>query len=109
VVGGYQARLWGDSIAARCQEYRRHTPLQRMFEGIAAAQCVIFGVFDVSVRAEGIAFSPHRILKLAQVRQPVCHQIVQRHQCLLRCYGSLMRCKQNSADGVTPASGNREA
>ncbi len=44
---------WGDSIAANYKDYRRDTPLQCTFDGVAAAQCVIFGVFGVSIGADG--------------------------------------------------------
>jgi hypothetical protein len=44
---------WGDSIAANCKDYRRDTPLQSTLDGVAAAQCIIFGVFGVSIRPEG--------------------------------------------------------
>lgn len=44
---------WGDSIAANRKDYRRDTPLQCTFDGVAGAQCVIFGVFGVSARPDG--------------------------------------------------------
>ena len=53
---------WGDSIAANCKDYRRDTPLQCAFDGTAAAQCIIFGVFGVSVRPDGdIVFKPSQL------------------------------------------------
>jgi len=53
---------WGDSIAANCKDYRRDTPLQCTFDGVAAAQCVIFGVFGVSVQPDGdIMIQPSRL------------------------------------------------
>jgi hypothetical protein len=53
---------WGDSIAANCKDYRRDTPLQCTFDGVTVAQSVIFGVFGVSVRADGdIIIKPHAI------------------------------------------------
>ena len=53
---------WGDSIAANCKDYRRDTPLQCTFDGVAAAQCVIFGVFGVSVRTDGnVVIKPNRL------------------------------------------------
>ena len=53
---------WGDSIAANCKDYRRDTPLQCTFDGVAAAQCVIFGVFGVSVQPDGdIVIQPSRL------------------------------------------------
>lgn len=53
---------WGDSIAANCKDYRRDTPLQCAFDGVTAAQCVIFGVFGVSARPDGnIVIQPGRL------------------------------------------------
>jgi hypothetical protein len=53
---------WGDSIAANCKDYRRDTPLQCTFDGVAAAQCIIFGVFGVSVRPDGdVVIKPDRL------------------------------------------------
>ncbi len=54
---------WGDSIAANCKDYRRDTPLQCTFDGAAAAQSIIFGVFGVSVRPEGdLVIKPNPVL-----------------------------------------------
>ncbi len=44
---------WGDSLTANCKDYRRDTPLQCAFDGVAGAQCIIFGVFGVGVRPDG--------------------------------------------------------
>ena len=53
---------WGDSIIANCKDYRRDTPLQCTFDGVAAAQCVIFGVFGVSARPDGdVVIKPNRL------------------------------------------------
>jgi hypothetical protein len=53
---------WGDSIAANCRDYRRDTPLQCAFDSVAAAQCIIFGVFGVSARPDGdVLIKPHRL------------------------------------------------
>lgn len=62
---------WGDSIAANCKDYRRDTPLQCTFDGVAAAQCIIFGVFGVNARPDGdvvirpnpLPFAPRLALK----------------------------------------------
>lgn len=67
---------WGDSIAANCKDYRRDTPLQCTFDGVAAAQCVIFGVVGVSARPDGdlvirpnrLSFAPRLTLKGLKVR-----------------------------------------
>ncbi len=53
---------WGDSIAANCKDYRRDTPLQCTFDGVAAAQCIIFGVFGVTVNPDGdVVIKPNRL------------------------------------------------
>lgn len=53
---------WGDSIVANCKDYRRDTPLQCTFDGVAGAQCVIFGVFGVSIQPDGdILIKPNRL------------------------------------------------
>lgn len=53
---------WGDSIVANSQDYRRDTPLQCAFDGVAGAQCIIFGVFGVSVRPDGdVTIKPHQL------------------------------------------------
>jgi hypothetical protein len=53
---------WGDSIAANCKDYRRDTPLQCAFDSVAAAQCIIFGIFGVSARPDGaVLIEPHRL------------------------------------------------
>jgi hypothetical protein len=53
---------WGDSIAANCKDYRRDTPLQCTFDGVAAAQSVIFGVFGVSAQPDGdLVIKPNRL------------------------------------------------
>jgi len=51
---------WGDSISANCKDYRRDTPLQCAFDSVAAAQCIIFGVFGVSAKPDGdLVIKPH--------------------------------------------------
>ena len=53
---------WGDSVAANCKDYRRDTPLQCAFDSVAAAQCIIFGVFGVSAQPNGdVLIKPHRL------------------------------------------------
>lgn len=53
---------WGDSLAANGKDYRRDTPLQCTFDAVAGAQCIIFGVFGVSVRPDGdIVINPHTL------------------------------------------------
>jgi hypothetical protein len=53
---------WGDSIAANCKDYRRDTPLQCTLDGAAGAQCILFGVFGLSVRPDGdVVIKPNRL------------------------------------------------
>ncbi|MCL5096583.1 MAG: hypothetical protein M1608_03420 [Candidatus Omnitrophica bacterium] len=53
---------WGDSIAANCKDYRRDTPLQCAFDGVSAAQCIIFGVFGARARSNGdIVIEPRQL------------------------------------------------
>ena len=67
---------WGDSVVANCKDYRRDTPLQCTLDGVAAAQCVIFGVFGVSARPDGnilikpnrLPFAPQLTLKGVKIR-----------------------------------------
>jgi hypothetical protein len=41
-------------------EYRKDTPLQCMVDGVAIAQCVIFGMFGIDAQFDGrIIVSPH--------------------------------------------------
>lgn len=50
---GDRMPYWGDSIVADAISYRKDTPLQCMFDGVAAAQCVIFGMFGVRAEFNG--------------------------------------------------------
>ncbi len=53
---------WGDSLAANCKDYRRDTPLQCAFDGVAGAQCIIFGVFGVEVKPDGdVVIKPNHL------------------------------------------------
>ncbi|MBL7737395.1 MAG: hypothetical protein JNL51_18195 [Chitinophagaceae bacterium] len=51
---------WGDSHVANFIGYRFDTPLQSAIDASAGAQCVIFGIFGVSVNMNGdITINPH--------------------------------------------------
>lgn len=51
---------WPDSMVADRKDYRRDTPLQCMVDGVAIAQCVIFGMFGIEAGFDGgIVISPH--------------------------------------------------
>lgn len=57
---GEKMPYWGDSITADKIDYRRDTPLQCTIDGIAVAQMIIFGLFGVNVRPDGmISINPH--------------------------------------------------
>jgi hypothetical protein len=51
---------WGDSLVANSIDYRKDTPLQCTLDGVAVAQCIIFGLFGVDVQFNGdILINPH--------------------------------------------------
>jgi hypothetical protein len=57
---GDRLPYWGDSIVADKIEYRHDTPLQCTIDGVALAQCVIFGMFGVQADFNGeIRINPH--------------------------------------------------
>jgi hypothetical protein len=57
---GEKLPYWGDSIVADKIEYRKDTPLQCMVDGVAIAQCVIFGMFGIEAQFDGrVVISPH--------------------------------------------------
>ena len=67
---------WGDSIVANNVDYRRDTPLQNTIGALAGAQSILFGMFGVTVAADGSvtvnpqppAFSPEISLTGLKVR-----------------------------------------
>lgn len=50
---GERMPYWGDSIYADRIDYRQDTPLQCTLDGVAAAQCIIFGMFGVDPQLDG--------------------------------------------------------
>ena len=50
---GQRLPYWGDSIVANKIDYRKDTPLQCTIDGVALAQCVIFGMFGVQAQCNG--------------------------------------------------------
>ena len=57
---GDRLPYWGDSIVADKIDYRRDTPLQCTIDGVALAQCLIFGMFGVRAEFNGdIRIDPH--------------------------------------------------
>lgn len=58
---GERMPYWGDSLVANAVEYRKDTPLQCTIDGVTGAQCLIFGLFGVSVEMNGdIVVAPRR-------------------------------------------------
>ena len=49
---------WGDSIYADRMDYRHDTPLQCTIDGVAVAQCFIFGMFGVDPQFDGTHSRP---------------------------------------------------
>ena len=57
---GERMPYWGDSLVANSIDYRKDTPLQCTLDGVAVAQCIIFGLFGVDVQFNGdILINPH--------------------------------------------------
>lgn len=57
---GERMPYWGDSLVAERIDYRKDTPLQCTIDGVAAAQCIIFGLFGVDAQFDGsIVVGPH--------------------------------------------------
>ena len=50
---GERLPYWGDSLVANYIDYRKDSPLQNTIGSLAAAQCIIFGMFGVQVNTEG--------------------------------------------------------
>jgi hypothetical protein len=50
---GDRLPYWGDSIVADKVDYRHDTPLQCTSDGVAGAQCIIFGMFGVRAEPNG--------------------------------------------------------
>lgn len=57
---GERMPYWGDSLVANSMDYRRDTPLQCTFDGVAAAQCILFGMMGVEAHLDGsVTLRPH--------------------------------------------------
>jgi hypothetical protein len=57
---GERMPYWGDSLVANSIDYRKDTPLQCTLDGVAVAQCILFGMFGVNVELNGdITVDPH--------------------------------------------------
>jgi hypothetical protein len=57
---GERMPYWGDSLVANSIDYRKDTPLQCTLDGVAVAQCILFGMFGVNVQLNGdITIDPH--------------------------------------------------
>ncbi|GMV65327.1 MAG: hypothetical protein AMXMBFR75_11280 [Candidatus Hinthialibacteria bacterium] len=57
---GEKMPYWGDSIVANEMEYRKDTPLQCTLDGVAVAQCLLFGMLGIEALPDGrIRVDPH--------------------------------------------------
>ncbi len=73
---GSRMPYWGDSIYADRIDYRHDTPLQCTLDGVAAAQCIIFGMFGIDpqldgsirIRPQPAAFAPRTALRGVKLR-----------------------------------------
>ena len=73
---GERLPYWGDSLVANQIEYRKDTPLQNAFDAGAGTECIIFGMFGVSLEMDGTitinprmpSWSPQASLKGLKLR-----------------------------------------
>jgi hypothetical protein len=104
---------WGDSIAANCKDYRRDTPLQCTLDGVAGAQCIIFGVFGVNARPDGnVVIKPNRLpfarrltLKGLKVRGLSLDVRIDERRCEVRCGSRVIRTPIGKAVVVSAKDG----
>ncbi|MCY2954335.1 MAG: hypothetical protein NTU53_20580 [Planctomycetota bacterium] len=90
---------WGDSIVADKKEYRKDTPLQCTVDGVAIAQCVIFGMFgieasfdgDLLIRPHPPKLSPRLALRGVKLRGSAFDVVVEEEQFEVRSGGKVVR------------------
>jgi hypothetical protein len=90
---------WPDSMVADKKDYRKDTPLQCLVDGVAAAQCVIFGMFGIEARFEGgivispqpPPFSPCLVLRGVKLRGEVFDVRVEDRQFEVRSGGQTLK------------------
>jgi hypothetical protein len=76
---GSRMPYWGDSSYADRVDYRHDTPLQCTIDGVAVAQCFVFGMFGVDPQFDGsilvtprpAAFAPRTALRGIKIRGAV--------------------------------------
>lgn len=76
---GERLPYWGDSIVAERIDYRKDTPLQCTVDGVAIAQCILFGMFGIDAQMDGSilisprppAFAPQMKLEAVRLRGKV--------------------------------------
>lgn len=98
---GARLPYWGDSIVANGIDYRRDTPLQCTVDGVAVAQCVLFGMFGVMAEFDGgilidphpPAFAPHSALKGLVVRGVTLDIALEGDAFEVTCGGAALRSK----------------
>ncbi len=57
---GQHMPYWGDSLVANHMDYRKDTPLQCTLDGVAAAQCILFGMMGIASGFDGhVTVCPH--------------------------------------------------
>jgi hypothetical protein len=96
---GERLPYWGDSIVADRMDYRKDTPLQCASDSVAAAQCVIFGLFGIEAQFDGsIAICPHPFrlasraaLQTVKLRGATFDVIVEESHFEVRMHGKSMR------------------
>jgi hypothetical protein len=102
---GGKLPYWGDSMVADRMEYRKDTPLQCMVDGVAVAQCVIFGVFGIAARFEGgivirpypPTFAPRMTLRAVRLRGATFDVQVGDGQFEVRSNGAVCRARVGQA------------
>ena len=76
---GERLPYWGDSIVAERIDYRKDTPLQCTIDGVAIAQCILFGMFGIDAQIDGSilvsprppAFAPQMKIEAVKLRGKV--------------------------------------
>jgi hypothetical protein len=105
---------WPDSMVADRKDYRHDTPLQCMVDGVAAAQCVIFGLFGIAPQFDGSIvvcphppkFAPAMALRGVRLRGTTFDVAVDGDGFEVRCGGTGLRAEAGQAvllKGTTPS------
>ena len=92
---GERLPYWGDSIVAERIDYRKDTPLQCTIDGVAVAQCILFGMFGIDAQLDGSilvsprppAFAPQMKLEAVRLRGKVFDVAVDGEKFRVACGG----------------------